>query len=276
MIQKLIQQIITLLQDGFTGVITDPANHIVAGPISSPDEGAIPMIVIYLDKLAIGQNTKETSSSQPRPQEMREEIPVSTSDPQGPYSLSKTPLEKSALCNVIFNKGALTEQSILLSEDKDFTIDYQNSTILFDYDISKADNILLRYSFVGIFTIREFEQDFVMDVYDENMADIEKWASLANTMILTNHDELIKNYNFTDITEYVANRFICVHTIDRIDFLSGIPDTSEKSPKFQFRYHVQGQIKPVKEIVEGFGLIKKIHSPGRISEHPVDIEVGLK
>jgi hypothetical protein len=159
-------------------------------------------------------------------------------------------------------------------ENKNFTVDYQSATILFSFDISEASDILLQYSFVGVFVIQEFQQDFLMEVYDNNMADVEKWASLAHAIITTNHDELIANFNFTDTAQYVANQFLSAHTINRIELITGVPDASRNEPGLRLTYKVQGQIKLVKEIVGGFGIIEKIHSPGRISDHPVDIEIG--
>jgi len=275
MIQKLIQQIIVLLRESLTGSLEDSASHIVAGPIPPPATEMLPVIALYAGRMEVGRRAKDAGSSQPRPQEIRQEIIVDALNPQGPYVLSKTPLEKSVLCKVIFDNGALTERQIVLAEQRDFIVDYQNADILFSYDLSQADALILTYSFVGVFTIREFQQDFLIDVYDGASAGVEKWASLANAMILTSHDELIKNYNVTDKTEYLANQFISAHTIDRINLLAGIPDASQTVPKAQFTFQVQGQIKAVKEIVGGFGLITKIHSPGRISDQPVDIEVGL-
>ena len=248
----------------------------MAGPIPQPDVGALPMIALYAGKYEINQNMKDGSSSQPRPQEIAQDIPVDSGSPQGPYGLVKTPLDGSLRCKIIFEKESLTERQLTLVENKDFTIDYQNATIAFSYDMTAAGHIMLAYSFVGVFTIREFQQLFLIDVYDEDMADVEQWTSLINSMVLTNQNELIEHYNFTDKTEYTANQYISTHTIDRIDLLAGAPEALNQAIKFQFTFQVHGQIKLAKEIVGGFGLIEKIHSPGSTSVHPVDIEIGLK
>jgi hypothetical protein len=276
MIHRLIQNLITLLRENFAGVITEPEKHIVAGPVAAPTAAELPIIALYLAKFEISQNFKETGSSQPRPQEFREEIAVNQSNPAGPYSLAKTPLEKSTLCKAFFDKGTIKERQKLLVENKDFAIDYQDASILFSYDLSNADSILLKYSFAGVFTMREFRQEFLVDIFDGDMAKVEKWASLATGMILTNHDELCERYNVTDKTEYVANQFITTHSIDHIHMLEGIPSNAGAIFKLQLQLKVAGQLKLAKEIIDGFGLIEKIHSPGRISEHPIDIEVELE
>ena len=276
MVQRLIQHLIAILQEGFAGVITAPASHIVAGPVDTPLATALPLIAIYSDKLAISQNFKESSSSQPRPQELREEIAVNPASPAGPYALAKTPLEKSTLCKAIFDQGTLKERQVLLVENKDFIIDYQQAKILFTVDVAKAGHFLLKYSFVGVFTVREFQQDFLVDIFDDDNGDVEKWASLTTGMILTNHDELVERYNFTDKTEYLANQFFTSHTLDRIQILEGMNDRSGAILKLQLKFKTFGQLKLVKAIAGGFGLIEKIHSPGRISEEPVDIEIGVE
>lgn len=274
MIQRLIQNLITLLRGSFAGVIANPQNQIVTGPITTPT--VLPTIAIYADKLAISQNFKEASSSQPRPQEFRQEIAVNTAAPAGPYTLAKTPLEKSTLCKIIFDKGSLQERQTLLVENKDFSIDYQNATILFAYDLSKASHILLKYSFAGVFTMREFQQDFLVDIFDDDMGKVEKWASLTTGMILTSHDEQLEQYNLANKTEYVANQFLTTHTLDRIHLLEGVPSSAGANFKLQLKFRAAGQLKLVKEITSGFGLIEKIHSPGKISTQPVDIEIGVE
>lgn len=275
MIQNLIEQIINLLRESFVGVIADPENQIVAGPVTEP-VGIGPTIAIYPANLEMSQNFKETNSSQPRPQEFRQEIAVNESTPQGPYSLAKTPLQRSTLCKVIFDQGILTERKIMLVEDKDFTINYQGATILFSYDLAEASSVRLKYSFVGVFTVREFQQEFLADIYDDDKAAVEKWASLTTAMILTSHDELVEGYNLIARTEYVANRFTTSHTIGQIQVLEGVLGRSDSTFSLQLKYNVAGQVKLTKEIVDGFGLIERIHSPGRISEHPVDIDIGVE
>ena len=163
-----------------------------------------------------------------------------------------------------------------MTENKDFTVDYQDASVLFSYDISGASNMVLTYSFVGVFTLREFRQDLLIDVYDSDMASIEQWVALICTMILTNHDELLEQYNQTDKTEYIANQYMVTNTISRIDLLEGIPDTSGSNPRFKLALAVQGQTKAVKEILDGFGLIEKVHSPGKISDHIVDVDIGVE
>jgi len=275
MIDHLIQHIITLLRQGFDGVIPSPESHIVTGALAGEiDE--LPAIAIYPSKLTWSQGLVESNSSGPRPQEFRQEIPVEAGSPQGPYPLAKTPLPGSAQGQLIFDPGEVTERRVTVLENKAFTIDYQTPAVSFSADLSEASLIRLTYSFVGVFTVKEFQQQFLVDVYDTGMAAVEKWASLANGMILTSHDELIEQYNVTAKTEYIANQFITRHTLGRLQSLEGSPGRQESALKMQLTYSATGYITLIKEIVDGFGLIQKIHSPGQISDHPVDIEIGLE
>ena len=147
MIQKLIHQIITLLRESLAGVMSDPEEHIMASPVTEPTTTALPLIALYLNKLEIRQDFQEKSSSQPRPQELRQEIAVNSSNPAGPYSLGKTPLIKSTLCQIIFDKGTATERQVVLVENEDFNINYQNATIVYSFDLSEASSIFFAVLF---------------------------------------------------------------------------------------------------------------------------------
>lgn len=274
MIEQLIQQIVALLRQGFAGVISTPESRIVAGALTELTE-PLPVIAVYPGKLTWSQSLVETSSSRPRPQEFRQDITVEAANPQGPYALTKTPLRGSTQGQIIFDLGAVAERRVTVLENKDFTIDYQTPAITFSADLAEASVVRLTYSFVGVFAVKEFEQRFLVDIYEADLALVEQWASLATGMILTNHDELIEQYNITAKTEYVANQFITRHTLDRLHILEGSPGRQESALTMQLTYKAIGQVTLIKEIIDGFGLIEKIHSPGQISEHPVDVEIAV-
>ena len=261
---------IALLRGSFKGIITDPETHIVTGPVSSPSTEALPIIAVYSDKIEFVGNLGERRPSQPSPQEIQQEIRLNTENPEGPYPLWKTPLPDSVVCGIISHRGGAPGRQVTPVENKDFTVDYRNAAILFNHDLSGAGRIVLKYSFVGVSTIREFKAELLLDVYDSRMTHVEKWASLANAIILTNHDELTQRYNFSHRTEYVANRYYSTHTINHIQALNGILDASGAVPKLQFKFQVQGQVKAVKEILEGYGLIEKIQISGDVLGEPVD------
>jgi hypothetical protein len=275
MIEQLIQQIATLLRQGFAGIIPSPEGRIVAKELTELTE-PLPVIAVYPGKLIWSQSLIETSTSRPRPEEFRQEIAVEAANPQGPYPLVKTPLRGSARGQILFDPGAVTERRMTAIENKEFTIDYQNPAITFNVDLTEASKVRLIYSFVGVFTIKEFEQNFLIDIYEADPKLLEQWTSLVTGMILTSHDDLIEQYNLSAKTEYVANQFITRHTLGRIHVLEGIPGRQESALKMQLISNAIGQVTVIKEIVDGFGLIEKIHSPGRVSEAPVDVEIGVE
>jgi len=158
MIQNLVLRIISLLVETLASVITDAAQHIKAGPVDSSNSSNLPIIVITPGCFTISQQPGENTSNQPRPEDFREKLAVSQEKPSRPYILAKTPLQGTVQCQVFFAEGTLTEKQIWLQEKQDFTINYKTQECNFTYDISKAKSILFIYSFVGIFSLRNFEQ----------------------------------------------------------------------------------------------------------------------
>lgn len=237
MIYNLLIKISQLLQTELAGLITQPAKHILALPITESQAESLPLIGIYPGNLEISQNFKHSNSSQPSLQELHQEIIVDSPQPSVTYQLDKTPVKNTILCHLVI------EQQSLLQEDTDFSIDYQQGTITFNKEFSQGSKILLRYSFLGIAVMREFTQDFFIDIVDTNLANIEQFSSLASGAILTSSDELIVNYNFnSQITKYQTNQVITNHTISRISFINGTYTNLSATFKFQLKFQVIGQL----------------------------------
>jgi hypothetical protein len=244
--------------------------------VNPPGAGALPVIALVPDLLEMASAARDVSSSEPRPQEFTQEIPVNLADPQGPYALAKTPLPMSTLCRLVLDKGTLDERRVLLQEDDDFTINYQDAEITFSAEISMASSILLRYSFVGVFTVQDFRQDFQVEIYEANHGLAEKWAALVMAAILTNHDELLEHYNTTNKTVYSAGALSSTHSLTQLQPLAGAPSATSSGVKWQLTFRVAGQLILTKAITDGFSLIEKIRSPGRHSDFPVDIDAELE
>jgi hypothetical protein len=277
MIHNLLDRIVQTLRQEFAGAMTNPTNRIVLGPVAVPGAGARPVIAFSPGKLEVAQGARDVSSSQPRPQEFVQETPVNPADPQGPYDLAKTPLLGSTLCKLILDKDTLDERQVLLQEDSDFSIDYANAEISFDTDISMADSILLRYSFVGVFTVQNFQQDFQADIFETSHSLSEKWAALVIAAILTNRDELLEHYNTTNQTTYNAGVFGSAHKLVQLYPVGYAPiQPAPNSVQWQLTFQVVGLLSLTKAITDGFSLIEKIRSPGRHSDFPVDIDAGLE
>jgi hypothetical protein len=274
MIHKLLDRIVQLLRQELAGTITNPAAHVVLGPAADPAAPALPVIALTPGALELIASARDVGSSQPRPQPFTEEIAVNAIDPEGPYTLAKTPLRTSAICNLILDKNTLDERQMLVIEDSDYTIDYANKQINFNADISQANSFLLRYSFAGVFTVQNFQQDFLIDVYDSSHLLAEKWQALALAAVLTHNDELLEHYNTTDQTLYSAGILGATTRLTQIQPF-GSTTASSAHIRWQLCFRASGQVTLTRAAEDGFSLIEKIRSPGRRSDHKVDIDVGL-
>ncbi len=275
MVQQLISQIIERLRSGFAGVITNPATRILDGPAPVPTIAQVPRLALYMGTTAFEQQYRDQASSQPRPMEMRQTLPFNLG--LGPYQLAQTPLDKSMLCKVQFSQ-AVGGRRRLFQEGKDFTIDYQNARLSFIQEPNGAETMSLKYSYVGVFTVREFQQDFFLDIFDDSAAKVENWATLSTAMILSNHDELLNDFNINNPLPHIANEFVSEHTLSHV---LPINTTVEKLPgsdffKLQMKFNANGQVKYIRTQLGGFGIIEKIQSPGVASAHPVDIDIELE
>jgi hypothetical protein len=252
-------KIISFLVDTLASVVSHAEQHIKAGPVDSNDSSNLPIIVLTPGCFTISQQPGENTSNQPLPEEFREKLAVSQEKPLGPYILAKTPLQRTVHCQVFFAEGTLTEKQIWLQEKQDFTINYTTKECNFIYDISKAESILFIYSFVGIFSLRNFEQELFIEVQAATINELEKLTALIAGSILTYHDQLIEAYNQdpTYKTEYNADSLRILAQLRQIQFLAGNPaDTS--SIKITLKFLVTGQLKATRAISEDFGIIKKI------------------
>ena len=259
MIQDLVLIIISLLVKTLASVVSLAAQHIKAGPVDSNDSSNLPIIVLTPGCFTISQQPGENTSNQLLPEEFREKLAVSQEKPLGPYILAKTPLQGTVHCQVFLAEGTLTEKQIWLQEKQDFTINYTTKECNFIYDISKAESILFIYSFVGIFSLRNFEQELFIEVQAATINELEKLTALIAGSILTYHDQLIEAYNQdpTYKTEYNADSLRILAQLRQIQFLAGNPaDTS--SIKITLKFLVTGQLKATRAISEDFGIIKKI------------------
>lgn len=274
MIQKLIFKIIDLLVETLAGEIPNTARHIKA---NAPTNGLdLPLIVLTPGKFKIMAPPGETTTSAPQPEEIRQKFAVNQSSPFEAYLMAKTPLQGSVRCKVFFSEGTVSERQIWLQEKQDFTVNYATRQCFLIYDLSDADSFLLIYSFVSVFILRGFTQELLVDVYADTSSNVEKLVSLVVGTTIVNHDALIAAYNQDPAytTTYNARSVGTDHQLSQIQFLGGTP---EQLPilKTNLNFLVSGQIKATREITEGFGLIEKIHSPGRISDQPIDIVIQV-
>lgn len=275
MIHKLLDRIVQILRQELADILTNPAAHIVLGPVADPAASALPLIALTPGALAMLTSARDAISSQARPQPFLQDLAVNLATPQGPYALAKTPLRTSVICKLIIDQDTLDERQVLLIEDSDYTIDYPNAQLSFSTDVADASSIRLRYSYAGVFTVQNFQQDFAIEVYDTTHALAEKWLALALAAVLTHYDALLEHYNTTDKTLYSGGALGSVHQLMQIQPLGGALAESS-SIRWQMTFKVSGQLTLTRAAVDGFNLIEKIRSPGRHSNQAVDIDVGLE
>lgn len=274
MIYKLIDSIAVLLHEHLQPDAAGPAPRIVTGSVVDPSTEALPLITLYPGKLAISQKNKDVNASEPRTEELLQEFPITSTNTNAGFALARTPLPDSLKCRLIVDRGQRSEQTILLREGSDFRIDAQGKLLL-QRQVAAGSLLRVSYTFIGIFTVKEFQQELLVDIYTDQMGVNERWASLTAAIILSSQTELIDRYNSSDRTEYSAGSFGTRHTIEQIQFVEGNATRLNRLFNTRFLFSVAGQWRLSKVISDGFGLIETIRSPGRTARFPVDIDIRV-
>lgn len=93
----------------------------------------------------------------------------------------------------------------------------------------------------------EFQQDFCIDIEDQNYASLEQWSSLIVGIILDRHDQLIQQYNNPSDPEkktaYQANHFTTTHTLNHFRLLTGVFFNPPRNVGLRLTFNVTGQIR---------------------------------
>jgi hypothetical protein len=99
-----------------------------------------------------------------------------------------------------------------------------------------------------ITALREFEQDFFINIYDNDLGNIEKLASLILGIILTNSEDLIEQYNVTSTTHYQSQQTTTTHLINQFNVLEGNYKTLDTTQNFELKLQVKGHLKLVRTV----------------------------
>jgi hypothetical protein len=101
-------------------------------------------------------------------------------------------------------------------------------------------------------TLPEFQQDFYIDISDQNYALLEQWSSLIVGILLDRHDWLIQQYNNppnpTSKTEYQSENIITTHTLNHFRLLTGIFFNPPSPFGLRLTFTVTGQIRVTSKI----------------------------
>lgn len=99
-----------------------------------------------------------------------------------------------------------------------------------------------------IIALREFSQDFFINIYDRNLSNIEKYSSLILGVILTNSDDLMQQYNTAEVTQYQSQQTLTTHLISQINLLEGDYKNSADILSFELKLQVKGQLKLLRKV----------------------------
>jgi hypothetical protein len=275
MIHNLVQSLTTLLQSSLPVSFNAPEKQIQVGLKAAPTSDSLPFIRIYIGKLAISQKASELNVGQPRPQEYRQRIEVTDDSSTHYYPLSHIPLEGSVRVRLVTNPDQLTERTVSLIEPQDFVVDYMQGVVSFKQSLPLGSLVLVQFSFAGIFTLREFTQDLLIEIFGANELDLEQWTTLVTAIVLTSQTELIEQYNANNTSGYREGLFAANSTIAQIALLEIVPDYAANPLYTQLHFQVQGQLKLTKESSDKAFLIKKVHSLGQVSDFPIDINLEI-
>jgi hypothetical protein len=109
-----------------------------------------------------------------------------------------------------------------------------------------------------IIALREFTQEFFVDITDKNLSNIENLSSLILGIILTGSDDLIQQYNVSATTQYQSQQTSTTHLINQINIIEGNHKTSVNTLNFELKLQVKGQLKLLRNIQGTPGIIKTI------------------
>ncbi|MEM7509296.1 MAG: hypothetical protein AAF388_00105 [Bacteroidota bacterium] len=271
MIHALLTEIVTVLRTEFTGSpsFPNPNDQIVVGP-ASPSSSEQAFVSVEQSSLIVNAKGHDIVSSEPRPTPNQEVLSISG---QGPYSLARTPLEGTVLVRTVFPAG----NTQVLTPNKDFRIDFTVPSLsLIGPNLpGNAAELSVNYSYVGVFTIRNFTQQFHLKVFNGTTNETESWASLITAIILTNHDDLLTDFNST---QYILENYSAEHRLSKLVWQSSSSGEDQDIDYLALDFEVQGQITFIKEISGGFGIIEQILSPQAFNDNStlsVDISPNL-
>ena len=233
----------------------------------------LPVIAIYPGKLKFNQSCKDLSGSQPRLHKARQTIDVGRSQSKEGYTLNNTPLKGTIEARLLSDTDTEDGRRIKPVEATDFTIADHQPTIKFKKKFKFPGKVYLDYSYVGVRTIKEFQQELFIDFFDTDIAKVEKLNALTTGVVLTNYNNLIEASNEGAKSRYPFRPVSIIPNIEEVETLEAIPEIQEKLSKLQLKLLVTGTLQFVKEIADNFDFIESIASPGTAPEQGIRIRI---
>lgn len=233
---------------------------IFAATPAEPTISNCPTIAIYPGNWVISQAARDVNQSNVRPQDVHQIIPLGAPSPAAPYSLNSRPVRDTVKVQLMVGDRAQ------LLKATDFSIDYDKLTLELskDLDVTGATELSVSYLSYPLltFTIREFQQEFWVDIYDQDFAALERWSSLTSGILLTSHDQLVEQYNTPkqpeSTTEYQTQQFSTAHTLSQFRLLEGTYLSPKQGMGLRLKFTAAGQIRLTRQLKDGDTPIRKI------------------
>jgi len=271
LIQTLLTAIAEILQTQLEEQLPASENHFVMMPIADLTGVTIPAIALYPDNWALNQSFREIRANEPRPQELRQIIPINPPRPKTTYALDKPPLPGTVHCFL-----GRDRQSQPLQEGSDFTIDYAQAklTLTKGQDLTQATQITLDYAFAALSTVREFQQTFWIDIYAPELVKLEQLSSLITGILINSHDSLVAQYN-TPVppqskTEYQTSLFTTAHSLREFCLLDGTYMYPKTGVGLHLQFSVAGQICMTRAIAENIIPIQRVVITGDAADQAIN------
>jgi hypothetical protein len=129
-------------------------------------------------------------------------------------------------------------------------------------------------------TQREFQQEFWIEIYDQDFARLEQGSSLITGILIANHDTLLEQYNTPkkpkNKTQYQARQVSTIHTLSQFRLLEGIYLYPKTGVVLQLKLIATGQIQIENAIADGMIPIQKIAITGKAGEQIISSDIIAK
>lgn len=252
MIQKLLTAIAKLLQAELSGQPPGSTLIFAATPTEPTisDRGAI---AIYPGNWVISQTARGVNQPTARPQDVHQIIPLGATSHAAPYALNSRPVKDTVKVQLTIGDRAQ------LLKATDFSLDYDTLTLRLrkDLDVTGVTELSVSYLPYPLltFTIREFQQEFWVDIYDQDFGALERWSSLISGILLTSHDQLVEQYNTPkqpeSTTEYQTQQFSTTHMLSQFRLLEGTYLSPKQGMGLRLKFTAAGQIKLMRRLDDG-------------------------
>ena len=250
------------------------AENILDQPIPSVSSiSQLPTIAIYPGKLEFQKSRRDMSESQPRLRKARQTIDVGPSPSQKEHTLNNTPLKGTIEARLLSDIDSVDGRCLKPIEATDFSIDVKPPKISFKKEFKLPGKVYLDYSYVGVLTTKEFQQELSIDFYDTDLAKVEKLNALTIGVVLTDYNDLIETSNEIARSRYPSEPVSVIPNIEGVEILEAIPEIQKDLCRLQLKLQVSGSLQIVREIIDDPNFIKSVASPGTDPEHGFRIRI---